>query len=224
MEKLNRIDLQLFADGDDPNAGGGKDGGDSKDNSNAGDKGGKKVEFTPEQQAELDRIVQERLTRAEKAVSKKALEARAKELGFNTVDEMEAALKAHKETQEKSKTDLEKEKEARTKAEATAKTAQERANKALLKAAFFVKAKEAGAVNADDAFALANLSEVTVSEEGVVDDKLLDEAVKKLAKAKPYLFSQGDKGGAWGNRGKAGDENNKSDLAKRFKINVGKKE
>src|SRR5690606_26965228 len=46
--------------------------------------------------------------RAEKSATKRALEERAKELGFESVEAMEAALKAAKEAQDARKTEAEK--------------------------------------------------------------------------------------------------------------------
>lgn len=209
MDKLFNIDLQLFAEGQGQGQGQGGQQGDGGDAGKGGDKGdqgksGKKVEFTPEQQEEVDRIVQERLTRAEKAANKKALEARAKELGFNTVEEMEAALKAHKEAAEKEKTDLQKANEAKTAAEAKAKAAEERAKTALIKAAFAEAGIAANLVSVDDAFKLADLSGVTVKDDGTVEG--VKEVVEALVKAKPYLVKQGSGagGGTAGNPGRGG--------------------
>jgi len=55
-----------------------------------------------------------------------------------------------------------------------------------LKNAFIVKISEHNPVNIDDAFALANLAEVKVAEDGTVEG--IDEAIKTLVEAKPFLF------------------------------------
>lgn len=206
MDKTTRllpINLQLFADGDGGAGGANPDTGGTggTNDPNAGGQGGgqqqTKVSFTPEQQAELDRILGERLSRAEKTAAKKALEARAKELGFDSVEAMEAALKAHKEAQEKEKSELQKAQEAKAAAEAKAKAAEERAKMALIRAAFAEQAIAHNLVSADDAFKLADLSKVTVNDDGTVEG--VKEAVEQLVKEKPYLVKQtGGQGGAGG--------------------------
>jgi len=167
----------------DPNAGG-KDGGQTK------------VTFTPEQQAELERILGERLSRAERTAAKKALEARAKELGFESAEAMEAALKAYKDAQDAQKTEAEKLREALEAEKAKAKSAAEQAKRALIKAAFAEAAIAANLVSVDDAFLLADLSNVEVSDDGTVTG--VKEAVEKLAREKPYLVKQGGPGGVGG--------------------------
>src|SRR5690606_2433465 len=139
MDGLFRFDLQLFAadaggaGGGDSNAG--SDGGQKGDGDlNAGD-GGKKIEFTPEQQAYVDALIAQRLSRAERSAARKALEARAKELGFDSVDAMEAALKAAKEAEDAKKSEAERLRAAKEAAEQQAKVAAEQAKQALIKAA-----------------------------------------------------------------------------------------
>src|SRR5690606_13959099 len=156
------FDLQRFADSGDPDAGG--DGG--QGDGDPGTAGGQKIQFTPEQQAHIDALIAQRLARAEKAAAKKALEARAKELGFDSVEAMETALKAAKEAQDAQKSEAEKLREALEAEKARAAQATERAKLALIKAAFTAEAVAANLVNVDDAFKLADLSEVDVSEDG----------------------------------------------------------
>src|SRR5690606_4565556 len=150
---------------------------------------GQKIEFTPEQQAHIDALIAQRLSRAEKTAAKRALEARAKELGFESVEAMEAALKAAKEAQDAQKTEAEKLREALEAETPRAAQATERAKLALIKAAFTAEAVAANLVNVDDAFKLADLSEVDVSEDGTVTG--VKEAVEVLVKEKPYLVKQG---------------------------------
>jgi len=94
MKKYRRFDLQIFADGNNGPDTGGNGGTDP----NAGGAGGgeNKVSFSPEQQAEVDRIIAERLARAGSTAGKKALEEQAKSLGYESYEAMEAAAKAHK--------------------------------------------------------------------------------------------------------------------------------
>jgi len=205
MDKTTRllpINLQLFAEGDGGAGGANLDTGGTggtNDPNAGGQEGGQqqKVQFTPEQQAAIDAIIAERVSRANKSASRAALEARAKELGFESVEAMEAVLKAAKEAAEKEKTDLQKANEAKATAEAKAKAAEERAKTALIRAAFAEAAIGANLVSADDAFKLADLSKVTVDDDGNVEG--VREAVEALVKAKPYLVKQG--GGSGGSGG-----------------------
>jgi len=174
MKDLFMFDLQLFAE-----EGGGE----------GGSEGGvteKKEEDTvitfPDEKTFMSRVNRE---------AKKQLEAQAKELGYETIEAMQAALKAAKEAKDKEKTDLEKEKAAKEAAEKTAAAALEKANQSLIRAEFKIKAKEAGALNPDAAYKLADLSNV-----GNVSGA--DEAIKALQKSDEYLFGK-TKGGSVGN-------------------------
>lgn len=176
-------------------AGGGTGNGAQGSTGGNGDQGtAGKVTFTPEQQAELDRILGERLSRAEKAAAKKVAEDYAKAQGFENAAAMEAALKAHKEAQDKQKTDAEKALEAKAAAEAKAKAAEERIKAALIKAAFVAEAADKNLVSIEDAFRLADLSKVTVGDDDKVDG--MKEAVEALVKDKPYLVKQTGAGGS----------------------------
>lgn len=170
--------------GQDPNAGG-NDGGT-----------GTKVQFTPEQQAAIDAIIAERVSRANRSAAKAALEARAKELGYESVEEMEAALREHKKAQDAQKTEAQKLQEALEAEKTKATQAAERAKRALIKAAFAEQAIAANLVSVDDAFALADLSGVEVKDDGTVEG--VKEAVEQLVKAKPYLVKQTGGSGASG--------------------------
>ena len=185
--------------GDDGNKGG-------NDPNAQGDKGGK-VTFTDEQQAEVDRIIAQRLARANTQASNKALEEQAKALGYESFEAMQAVAKAHKEAQEKQKSDLQKEQEAKAAVEAKAAQAEERAKQAYIKAAFVAQASSANLVDVEDAFKLADLSAVTVKDDGTVEG--VKEVVEALVKAKPYLV-KGEGGGAGapggGNPSRSGGE------------------
>ncbi len=170
--------------GQDPNAGG-NDGGT-----------GTKVQFTPEQQAAIDAIIAERVSRANRSAAKAALEARAKELGYESVEEMEAALREHKKAQDDQKSEAEKLREALEAEKTKATQAAERAKRALIKAAFAEQAIAANLVSVDDAFALADLSGVEVKDDGTVEG--VKEAVEQLVKAKQYLVKQTGGSGASG--------------------------
>lgn len=207
MDGLFRFDLQLFAadaggaGGGDSNAG--SDGGQKGDGDlNAGD-GGKKIEFTPEQQAYVDALIAQRLSRAERSAARKALEARAKELGFDSVDAMEAALKAAKEAEDAKKSEAERLRAAKEAAEQQAKVAAEQAKQALIKAALMTAAAQAGFADPADAIRLADTSEIEVADDGTVIGA--KEAIDALAKEKPYLLrGAGGAGAGGGNPARSG--------------------
>lgn len=189
MKDLWAIDLQLFSE---PNAGG-KNGGEGPDAEGnvggAGDTDSGKPLFTPEQQEVLNRIVGERVSRAERAAIQRAREQAAKDAGFASVEEYEEAVKAWVKQREDAKTELQREKEARAKAEATARQAVENAKRATLKAAFALEA--AGrVVSVADAFRLVEdeLMKLEVGEDGSVDG--VKEIVDELVKARPWLAPQ----------------------------------
>jgi len=186
IERTNqsRMNLQLFAGEGDPDAGGA--GGSTP---TPEDKGGTKVVFSPEQQAEVDRIIAERLSRANNTAAKKALEDQAKALGYESYAAMEAAAKAYQAAKDKEKSDLQREQEAKQAAEAKAAQAEERAKQAYIKASFVAHAATANLVDVEDAFRLADLSDVTVKDDGTAEG--VKEVVEALVKAKPYLVKSG---------------------------------
>jgi len=173
-----KINLQLFADSNEGDEG-------RDQNPNAGGDGGKKVEFSAEQQAEVDRIIAERLARASRTANKATLEAEAKAAGYESYAAMKEAAEAHRQAQEKQKTDLEREQEAKAAAEAKAEAAEQRAKTAFIKAAFAAHGATANLVNIDDAFKLADLSQASVQDDGTVEG--VKEAIEQLIKDKPYL-------------------------------------
>jgi membrane protein involved in colicin uptake len=170
---------------------------------------GGKITFTPEQQAAIDAIIAERVSRANKAAGKTALEARAKELGFDTVEAMETALQAHKEATDKQKTDLEKAQEAKAAAEAKATKALAQANQRLVDAEARVQATGLGvkAERIAHVIKLADLSQAQVSDDGAVDGDAVKAAIEAVLKDVPELRgAPATPGGTGGNppRGGAG--------------------
>jgi hypothetical protein len=126
-------------------------------------------------------------------------------MGFASVEEMDAALKAHKDAQEKAKTELQRETEARQKAEAERDSAREGSKAILIRAALLVEAGKAGAVDPDDVVALATREGITVGDDGKVIGA--DQVVAALAKAKPHLFKAAGGGANGANfRGDKGDD------------------
>jgi hypothetical protein len=145
-------------------------------------------------QADVDRIVGERL-------------ARAKAEPPPDYDELKKAKARLDEIEAANKTELEKAAERAAQAEAKATAAEDRARKALLRSAVTSAAVTAGAVDPDAVLALLDKTSLTVADDGTVSG--LDDAVKALLEAKPYLVGKAvtppPGGGDGGPRGKAVD-------------------
>lgn len=160
--------------GDGSGSGDGK--GDGNGDGNNGSDGNKT--FT---QAELNKIINDRIARERKK--------------FEGVD-VEEYKRMKKEKQDKEdaeKTDLQKEKERADKLEREKQNAIDLANKRLILAEFKVLAKDNNIEYIDDAYKLADLSNVTVSEDGSIEG--LKEIVEALVTDKPFLVGGISKGG-----------------------------
>jgi hypothetical protein len=172
------------ADGGSGSGGGAGEGGEGGDGGSGG--GQAEKTFT---QADVDRIVQDRLARAKSAPPADYEDLKAKAAKF---DELDAA----------NKSELEKAQEAARKATEERAKAVERANAALRRGAVTAAAVKAGAVDPDAVLALIAQDAVTVGDDGQVTGA--EEAVTSLLKDKPYLvgkqpkFSGGADGGARG--------------------------
>lgn len=125
-------------------------------------------------QADVDRIVQERLTRErQKFADYEDLKSKASKL-----DELEQA----------NKSELEKMQARAEEAEKRATEASERAKASTLRAAIVDQANRAGAVDADAVLALLDPNAVTIGDDGQVTGA--EEAVAKLLESKPYLVGK----------------------------------
>ena len=183
-----RFDLQRFDDpgdsdpGNDPNSGNEPSGGSTDPDPKSS---GTPRTFT---QDELNAIA----SREHKRGGQEALRAFAKELGFESVDEMKAAAKAQRDAQEKAKSELEREREARQRAEAERQAAINRANERLFRAEVKATAVELGIIDPDAAFALMDREGVEVKDDGTVIG--VKKALEALLKAKPYLAGKAQPG------------------------------
>lgn len=174
------MNLQFFADGDgsgaaagnNANAGGQQAGGQQQD----GGQQNQPFATFPDEKSFMARVNRE---------AKQQLEAQAKAAGFESVEAMQAALKAAREKAETEKTELQKAQEAAAKAKADKDAALAAANQRLIKAEVTLKSAELGIVDPDAAYALMDRSGVTVGDDGKVSG--IDEALKALLTAKPYL-------------------------------------
>lgn len=170
-----KLDLQFFADpdpDDDPDGGKGK--------------GEDKPFAVFNNKEDLDK----RISRAEKAGQK----ALAKQLGFETVEEMQAALKKEEPADPKGK-DEKKDKAPDVDEIIDAKLKEERAKTftRLLTSEVKVVAKELGFADYEDALKLADLSEVKENDKGEIEG--VEEALKALSEKKPHLLEKKSTGG-----------------------------
>ena len=114
-----------------------------------------------------------------------------------------AAAEKLAKIEEASKSELERAQAAATAAEERAKAAEERIARALTKAAVSAAAAKAGAIDADAVLALLPADAVTVDGEDV---KGVDDAIKALRDAKPYLFGKPKPAPGSADGGRQGDK------------------
>lgn len=182
-----KLNLQLFA------ADGGGDGGGSGggDGNGAGGGSGDKT-FT---QAEVDAMMGQRLPRAEKAAQKQL----AKDLGYDSVEAMQTALKkpepAKKKDGDKDES-VDVEALVEEKLKAKQKEQDDRTFKRLLTAEVKVLANELGFADWEDALALSDLTKVTEDDKGNLTG--VKEAMEELLKKKPHLGKSKPGGGSFG--------------------------
>lgn len=169
-----KLDLQFFAG--DP---------DSDDDPDGG-KGEDKPFAVFNSKEELDK----RISRAEKAGQK----ALAKQLGFETVEGIQAALKKEEQADQKGKEEK-KDKAPDVDEIIDAKLKEERAKTftRLLTSEVKVVAKELGFADYEDALKLADLSEVKENDKGEIEG--VEEALKALSEKKPHLLEKKSTGG-----------------------------
>jgi hypothetical protein len=151
-----------------------------------------KLETKTFTQAELDKIVADRIAREKKKLEKYADydDVKTKLSEFEKFEE--ERKKAEMTVQERLEAEKAEAEKRAQESEERANKALEAANKRLLKSEFRLLAKELGVRKdaLDDAFVLADLSTVEVDEEGNVQG--VQEALESLKKAKAYLFGGTD--------------------------------
>lgn len=181
--RVERLDLQLFAEGGEGDgtggAGSGQGGGTGGAGGQTGQQGGgasQPFAVFQDEKSFMSRVARE---------AKGQLAEKAKALGFDSVEAMEAAVKTAKERTEAEKTELQKAQEKITQAEAERQKTLASANDRLLRAEFKALAAQKGFANPDDAYLLAGKTGVEVKDDGTVTG--VAEAVEALLKARPYL-------------------------------------
>lgn len=98
-----------------------------------------------------------------------AIDKFAKDMGLANADDLGGIIKAQQEAAEASKTELQKAIDARLKAEQTAQKALDTANEKLIKAAFMAEAGKHQAAHPQDAYRLADLTGIKLTEAGEVE-------------------------------------------------------
>lgn len=183
------LDLQTFAEG----GGAGGEGGEGDEGGdNGGDGGNGSKTFT---QAEVDAMFQQRLPRAEKAGQKQL----AKDLGFDSVEAMQAALKKDKGSDKKDDGKLDPAEVSRLVDEQIKEREKEQNQKTfnrLLNAEVKVLANELGFADWEDALALGDFSKVKEDDRGELEG--VKEAMEDLAKKKPHLLKTKPGSGRFG--------------------------
>lgn len=187
-----KLNLQLFAA--DGGASGGS-GGESGGGDGSGGKGGEGSASSGEKtftQAELDQHVQARLSRAEKAAQKQL----AKDLGFDSVEAMQAAIKPKDKNKKDSLDPADIDSLVDERIKEREKEQNDKTFKRLLTAEVKVLANELGFADWEDAHALADLSQVKENDKGELEG--VKDALEELAKKKPHLLKAKQGGGRIG--------------------------
>lgn len=160
--------------GDGSGDGGQGDGGQGGDGDS---QGGDTRTFT---QADVDRIVADRLRRVQQK--------------YADYDQLKEKAAKYDEIDQASKTELERERERAHRAEAECDELRQRLQQVMISAEIAKHAGTAGAIDVGDVVKLlADSPDITVGKDGQVAGA--EEAVKRLAKAKPHLFRTGQAGG-----------------------------
>lgn len=131
-------------------------------------------------QADIDKAVQDRLPRAEKAAQK----ALAVSLGFESVEAMQTALRPKDKPKDKDEP-VDVESLVEEKLKAREKEQNDKTFKRLITAEVRVLASELGFADWEDALALADMKDVKEDDKGSITG--VKEALEELAKKKPHL-------------------------------------
>jgi membrane protein involved in colicin uptake len=188
-----KMKIWFDANGDGGNGGGSNGNGDGKPSE---DQQPPDAKFT---QADVDRILGERLKRAEETTQKQLLEA----LGVKDTDEAKKAIDDAKKAREQQMSDLEKAQTAakelqaaKEKAESDAAATIEKAQTMLMRAAVLTEASKAEYhIRADalpDVWGMIDRASIKPKSDADGDFSGIAEALKALTKSKPYLVENGD--------------------------------
>lgn len=135
-------------------------------------------------QAQLDKLLKERLSRAEKATEQKFLE----QLGVGSVSDIKKALNTLKEVEDSQKSEMEKLTERYSKAEQTAAQLQDQLTKERQDRLIEREAVKLGFFDVTDALALVNRQGL----KGDLDEGQAKTVLADLLKSKPHLAKAAD--------------------------------
>ncbi len=211
---MHKFNLQLFGEGSAANSGADNDT-NGTNNPNAEGKGGDDGAATGTKQTytqeDLDKIVTERTGRAEKA----ALKSFFQQQGL-TEEEANAAIADYKKVKadkaEASKNDAKAQADRADAAEKQAQEAIAKANAVLIRANAQIQASNLGVKSnkLEYVVKMADLSKITIDDDGNPDEAAIKEAVEQVLKDVPELKdtkeTSGFKIGADGNKDKGGDD------------------
>lgn len=209
---MKKMKLQLFAESGAENSGADNNtnGANNPDAEGKGGKDGAASGAKQYTQEDLDKIVTERTSRAEKA----ALKSFFQQKGLSE-DEANSAIDDYKkskaEKEEASRNDAKAQADRADAAEKSAQEAIARANAVLVKANAQIQAANLGVKSnkLDYVVKMADLSKVTIGDDGNPDEAAIKSAVEQVLKDVPELKdtkeSSGFKIGADGDKGSEGD-------------------
>jgi hypothetical protein len=145
-------------------------------------------------QADLDKLINERLERAKKSGAGELLES----LGVKSADELKKTLEAQRKAEEDKLSEVDKAKKAAEKLQQEREALQaelqkERDGRKQEKLDAAIKSTAKGAHDGDEVVLLLrrNFSDrvaKALKDDGTIDQKVLDDLVTDLKKSKPYLF------------------------------------
>lgn len=151
-------------------------------------------------QADIDRIVKERLMREREKLTERYADYDALKAAKARLDEIEQARLSDDEKLKARLKELEDRAQA---AQQERDSALSRANERLLRAAIIAEASQQGFLNADDAYALVDKTKLSVGDDGEAVGAAT--AVRELADKRPYLLRKQQapnlNGGAGGGTG-----------------------
>jgi hypothetical protein len=162
--------------------GGQGNGGQGSGNAHAGgQQGGEPFATFPDEKSFMARVQRE---------GKKELQNTAKQMGYESVEQMQEAVKAYKKQQDDAKSDLDKAKDEAKTAKEEKDNALKSANDRLIRAEVKLKCADPkiGIVDDEAAFALMSKDDVKVNEDGTIEG--VEDSLKDLVKKKAYLKGQ----------------------------------
>lgn len=142
--------------------------------------GGDEAQTLQMTQEELDALIGQRAQRAQRSAKSELLD----ELGFEDLDQVRGVITAYQEAQQAEMSELERAQQQIDELRQQNREIAAQAEQRLIRSEVTATASRLGFRNPGDAFALANLSGVTVEDGNVVG---VDEVLEALLEERPYL-------------------------------------